>query len=306
MSPVVGLVLAVLASLALNASYMLQHAGSRTTPAIDVRRLGPALLGLLRSRLWMLGLAAGLTGWALHVGALSLAPLSLVQAFSAGGLALAAPAGARALGERMSLRESRAVALMVAALVMLALGLSAGAAAGPVPAVRLGACLCVVAVLAAGLALLARGPARPYALGAAGGLLYGAADAATKALTDVAHGALGATLASPWPAAVAAASAGAFLCFQRGLQSGRAVPVVAFMTAATNVIAILAGLMVFGDSLGTTPALVAVHVGGFVLVGAAAWLLAPAQARLAAAEHHPRVSPRLTLEVGASVARRVR
>src|ERR1700704_3421346 len=93
----IGLGLAVLASLALNGSYLLQHAGSQGAPPIDARRLGPALRGLLRSRLWM----AGLTGWALHVAALSQAPLSLVQAFAAGGLALVGPVGARALGVRM-------------------------------------------------------------------------------------------------------------------------------------------------------------------------------------------------------------
>ncbi len=305
MSLEIGLALAMVASLALNAGYMLQHAGSRAVAAIDVRRLGPALRGLLRSRLWMAGLAAGLTGWALHVGALALAPLSLVQAFSAGGLAVAAPVGARALGERMSSRERRGVALMAGALVMLALGLSSGGQ-GAVPAASLGMCLVVVGALAGALALLARGVRRPYALGAAGGLLYGAGDAATKALTDVAHGGALAAVASPWLGAVAVASAGAFLCFQRGLQAGRAVPVIALMTAATNVVAILAGLVVFGDSLGQSPALVVVHLGGFALVGISAWLLAPAQARLTTAETSPPPAPQLALNPSASVAQRVR
>jgi hypothetical protein len=276
----IGLGLAVLASLALNGSYLLQHAGSQAAPPIDARRLGPALRGLLRSRLWMAGLAAGLTGWALHVAALSQAPLSLVQAFAAGGLALVGPVGARALGVRMLATERLAILLMTGGLVMLALGLSGGGRAHSVPDGPLATWVVVVAVLAGALAWLSRGVGRPYALGAAGGMLYGAADSATKALTTAAHSGAAAVLESPWLLVVALGSAGAFLCFQRGLQSGPAVPVIALMTAATNVVAILAGLIVFGDPLGATPAVVVLHLAAFGLVGVAAWLLAPAQARL--------------------------
>ena len=93
-----GLVLAVVASAALNSGYVLQHVGSAEAPAVDVRRPLATFAGLFRSRLWLLGGAIGVTGWAIHVAALSRAPLSLVQAFVAGGLGLMAPLAARALG----------------------------------------------------------------------------------------------------------------------------------------------------------------------------------------------------------------
>jgi hypothetical protein len=54
--------------------------------------------------------------------------------------------------------------------------------------------------------------------------------------------------------------------------------VIALMTAATDVTAVFGGLGLFGDPLGRTPALVAAHVAGFVLVVLAGWALAPAQA----------------------------
>ncbi len=274
-----GLGLAVLASLALNGGYLLQHAGSRDGPPVTLRRPLVALRGLMSSRLWLAGLVLGLAGWALHVGALSVAPLSLVQAFAAGGLALAAPLGARALRQPLRARERRAIAVIVVALTLLAAGAVAGPA-GAVPVATLAAAFLVPCAGLAAILAAVRGPRRAHALGAAGGALYGIGDAATKALTATVHGGLGVAAAAPWLAVLAGASAGAFVCFQRGLQLGPAVPVVALMTAATNVVAIAAGLVLFGDPLGASPALAVVHALAFALAVGAAWLLAPVQARL--------------------------
>jgi len=225
----------------------------------------------------VLGLAAGLLGWALHVGALARAPLSLVQAFAVGGLVLAVPAGTRLLRERLAREELAAIGLMAGALALLAIGAQARHAPH-VPAAALAAVLVVAALLAAALA---RG-GTPHLLGAAAGVLYGAGDAATKAATIAArHGALGALL-GPWPVAVALLSMGAFFCFQRGLQTGAAIPVVALMTATTNAVATLGGLLVFGDPLGRGVAFAIPHALALLAIAIAAWQLAPSQARLTA------------------------
>ena len=128
-------------------------------PTGDRARPLVALRGLLSSRMWVAGLALGLSGWSLHVAALSLAPLSLVQAFAAGGLALAAPLGARALRQPLGARERRAIVMIVLALALLAAGAVGGApaaapAAGPaalfmVPCAALAALLAAVAGRAA-------------------------------------------------------------------------------------------------------------------------------------------------------------
>jgi hypothetical protein len=131
------------------------------------------------------------------------------------------------------------------------------------------------------LAAGASGPGRPAALGLAGGLLYGAADMAMKALTG-AHGLAG-VAASPWLAVMAVTTVGAFFCFQRGLQTGAAVPVIALMTAGTNVFSIAGGFAVFGDPFASGIAAGAAHAVGLALVAVGAWRLAPAQARLVAA-----------------------
>jgi glycosyltransferase involved in cell wall biosynthesis/drug/metabolite transporter (DMT)-like permease len=287
MSPLgVGLGLAVLASVALNASFLLQHAGSRAAPPIDPRRPARTLLGLLGSSWWLAGLATGMGGWALHVAALARAPLSLVQAFAAGGLALTVPVAGLAFGERLRPAERLALALMVGALALLAAG-AADPPARRVPSAAMAGFLALAAVAATTLAAGARGPRRAVGLGAAGGVLYGAGDAATKALTIAARQGLVHAALSPWLAAVALATAGAFLCFQRGLQIGPAVPVIALMTAATNLVAILAGLVVFGDPLGPGAGVGASHLLAFGLVMGAGALLARAQARLGPVDPDP-------------------
>lgn len=276
-SVAIGLSLAVVASLALNGSYVIQHVGAIGAPPVDARRPLATLRGLLGSPAWLLGAALGMAGWGAHVAALAHAPLSLVQAFVAGGLGLMAPVASRALGHPLSRAEWGGVAVAVAALALLCVGLGqpgvhAHVAAGPMLAFT---AIAGVAAALAGSSRVRRAPA----LGVAGGILYGTADVAIKALTGAlhAHGLAGA-LTSPWLLVAAATTVAAFFAFQRGLQSGRAVPVIVQMTAATTVVSIAGGFAVFGDPIGRTPALVAIHLAAFALVTVAAAALAPAAA----------------------------
>jgi drug/metabolite transporter (DMT)-like permease len=286
-----GLVLAVAASVALNTGYLLQHRGSSGTPAITPLRPIATLRSLLASRAWLAGLVLGTLGWAMHVGALARAPLSLVQAFVAGGLALAVPIGRRLFGQVLSAGELVGVVVMALSLAGLAAGITAHGAGGDFDALRLGAFLGLLGAAALVLALLPPGSARPHALALAGGALYGAADVAIKALTSVGHRhGLGHALLSPWLAVALLATIGAFFCFQRGLQSGRALPVIALMTAATNALSILAGFLVFGDPLGRTPGLALLHVVSLATVVVAAGLLSGSQALDEARSRAPAVS----------------
>jgi drug/metabolite transporter (DMT)-like permease len=279
-----GLVLALGSSLALNGSFLVQGAGAVTAPTVDARRPLRTVFGLLRSPVWTAGLALGLFGWALYVAALAYAPLSFVQAFAAGGLVLVAPVAVRFLGHPVERRARSGLVVMTAALVVLALG-AHGSAGTMVPTAAIAAYLVGAAVLAALLALGGRARAGGEALGLAGGLLYGAADVATEGLaTAFRGGGLGAVAVSPLTLLLAAATFGAFLCFQRGLQTGSALRVTALMTAGTNLVSILGGVVVFGDPLGSTPGLVVAHVLALGVVVLAASALAPLQARLGASE----------------------
>ena len=277
---VLGLSLAVLASLALNGSFLLQHVGAVDAPAVSPLRPIATIRGLLASPRWSAGLALGLSGWAMHVAALDRAPLSLVQAFVAGGLALTVPAGRRWLGHGLSRGEAAGVLVMAAGLVVLSLGTHGARTVSHFHAGALALFLAAAGALAAALALapLPR-VGRAEALGAAGGVLYGVADVAIKVLTGE-HG-VGGVLRSPWLEVAAVATMGAIFCFQRGLQIGRAVPVIALMTAGTYVVSIAAGLAILGEPLGAGAA-AALRLVAFAVVVACAIVLARAQAALAA------------------------
>ena len=112
-----GLVLALGSTTALNWGFFTQHGAAEAMPPLSVRHPLASLRLLAASRRWLAGFVVGLAGWALYVAALKLAPLSLVQAVSAGGLGLLAllqwltPGAARP-----SRREWWAVAVAVAGL----------------------------------------------------------------------------------------------------------------------------------------------------------------------------------------------
>jgi hypothetical protein len=278
----IGLAFAVLASLALNGSYLFQHHGVSDTAAVDIRRPFVTARGLLSSRIWVIGGAIGVVGVVLHLAALTLAPLAYVQAFLAGGLALLAPVTAIVLGHRLTPAEIAGATLMALALVSLAIGLGSVAPDARFGATTLGSYLAIGAGLAAAVILLAPAARRAHAFGLAAGILYGAGDAAIKALTGILrHHGVGHVLISPWLYATLVFVGVAFFAFQRGLQTGRALPVIA----------ILGGFIVFGDPVGRTTVLSALHVTGFVLVALAAWLLAPAQAAVTVGEQ-PSEPPR--------------
>ena len=274
---VIGLSLALVGSVALNASYLIQHAGSVAAPEIAFRHPMRTFGALLRSPLWLAGGVVGITGWAISIAALTQAPLSLVQAFLIGGIALLAPVAVRVLGHHLTLRELAGISLVLFALLVLLVGRRAVGVHSQFHNAALGIYLsCSVC---AGACLLLLRQRRTQMLAAAGGILYGAADVSIKALTGLAsHHGLTAALTSPWLIATVVASIGAFFCFQRALQSGKPMPVIALMTAGNNIVSIIGGLAVFGDPLGHRPAIALAHVAAFVLIVVAAWLLAPAQA----------------------------
>ena len=306
-----GLALAIAASLALNTGFLLQHSGASEAPPVNPRRPIATVAGLLRHRVWLLGLVLGTAGWAMHVAALSRAPLSLVQAFVAGGLALLAPIATRWFGQTLTRPESVAVAVMAIGLAALALGAQEPRAGAGLPGAGLGLFLTGSAVVA-GVVATRRAA---VSLAVAGGLLYGAADTAIKALTLVnSHHGLGAAVTSAWLPFAIAFTAGAFFAFQRALQLGPPVASIVLMTAATYVVSIAAGLLVLSEPIGHG-AIGIVHLAAFAAVVGAACVLAPAQTRLAdqrpggtysGIRRSPSIVPRPVLRTRGSVSAGIR
>jgi len=239
-----GLLLALASAAALGAGFYIQHAASGQLPALSLRHPLASLAALFTDRRWLAGFVTGLGGWALYIIALDLAPLSLVQATSAGGLGLIALL-VRAGGVRLSPREWAAVVVSVSGLVLLGLSLPGGTATAATASwhAALGWIL-----ISAAAAVIAAGPAaRALRAGAglamAGGLMYSAGDVATKA----AIGGIGPVYL--FALLLAACHGLGFVCIQLSFQRGTALATAGVSTLLTNLLPILAGVTIFGEYL---------------------------------------------------------
>src|SRR5690348_972147 len=182
MPPVwIGLTVAFASALVTNTAYSLEHDAAAALPPLSPRQPFRSAKLLLSDRRWLLAFGAETAGWLMYVAALRLAPLSLVQAVAASGVAVLAFATARGHPSRLARREQAAVVLAIAGLTLLALSLVGTAESDQRPAV-----LGVVIWLAAfggGAVLLIAVPTRfgrAASLGLAAGLLFADGDISAK------------------------------------------------------------------------------------------------------------------------------
>jgi hypothetical protein len=259
-------------------AFLCKHRGANDVPDIDLRRPVRSASSLLRSRWFAFGMAIAAGAWVLHVAALALAPLSLVQAVLATGVVLLAVLADRLFGCGIPARQWVGVAMTSLGLLALVLTLPGGhdQAVFALPALVAfeAGMLAVGALLIAAPRLGAPAHHHGAVLGGAAGVLFGVSDVAVKALTGAAGDGALAIVASPWLPIAAVASVLAFLASARGFQQGDAVPVIACTSTAANVTCILGGIMVFGDAL-AGGILFVVQIAAFVLVAGSA-LLTPA------------------------------
>jgi hypothetical protein len=252
----VGLVLAVASTVAINGGYALQHTSASRLPPLTLRHPIRSLRSLAGNRRWLIGFLGGIGGWVLYVAALRLAPLSLVQAASAGGIAVLALGGGR-----LRPQERVGVGAAVLGLVLLALSLDAHPAVGRAPS------LAVIAWFAGSLvaaAIAAVVLPRGAGLGTAAGVLYAAGDVGTKAA--VAGGRQ--LLFAP---AVLGFHGVAFVCMQLAFQRGARLATAGLAVLWTNALPIVAGTLLFGESLpGGWRSGARVTAFALVLVGAVA------------------------------------
>jgi hypothetical protein len=268
-----GLVLALLSTAALSWGFYIQHAVSGGLPPLTVRHPAASLCALFGNWRWLAGFGAGLGGWALYIAALRLAPLSLVQATSAGGVGLLALL-VRFGGGRLSGRERAAVAASVGGLLLLALTLPSGVGHATAPgwAAPLGWVLIsgLLAALAAGPGAAALRPGAGLAVAA--GLLYAAGDVATKAAVAGTHPVL------LFAALLPACHGLAFVSLQLSFQRGSALATAGTATMLTNAAPILAGLTVFAEPMPSGLAGLARGAGFAAVVASAALLTATGRA----------------------------
>jgi hypothetical protein len=270
-----GLVLALLTAFGSVAGFLYKFRGAREVPAVELRRPVHSTVMLFRSRVYLLGIAIGMSSWVVHVGALALAPISLAQATVAGGLVLLTVAADQLFGIEVTRREWIGVTLTAAGLAALAATLDGGARSAHSHYSTGTLTIFLLAVAGGGLlvtVLFSRGAA---ALAVAAGLLWAASDTSIKALSS--HlGALGAgVLLQPLALVIFLASMVGLLISARSLQLGDAVPMIALTSVAANLTTIASGPIVFGEPLPAGRVELAVRVLAFALVVVAAALTPP-------------------------------
>jgi drug/metabolite transporter (DMT)-like permease len=280
-----GILLAVACALATNVGFLYKHRGACAAARVDMRRPLWSARALFSSPLFAIGMAIAAGAWMFHVAAMSLAPLSIVQAVLAGGVVLLAVLAEQVFGLRIGRRQWVGLALTAVGLMLLGLTLPTAHGANSRFSIP-GMISFEAALIGAGM-LLIMGPRigapsehHGYMLGAAAGILFGVSDVAIKAISGLVGTAGAFALLTPWTLVCVAASIAAFYASAKGLQDGQAVPVIAVTGTAANISGIVGGIIVFGDPLSGDPLSLVVQCVAFVLVLLAAWLM-PAPVRAA-------------------------
>jgi drug/metabolite transporter (DMT)-like permease len=272
----VGLICALLSALGTNLAFLFKHRGAVAAPDVDMRHPVRSAIDLFRSRWWSIGWGVAAVAFALHVAALTLAPLSIGQSVLAGGLVFLAVLAERFFGFELGRRQWIGIGVVAVSLALLTL--TGGGGGGGAHSGYSLAGMIVFEGIAVGVGLLLvfshlieRIRAQPgVLLGIAAGLGFGISDVAIKAVSgDVDDGPIG--LLSPWSVIIVTAAVFSFYASARSLQIGDGVTVIAVTSVAANLSTIVAGLAVFGDRLGNDPLVIGVRLAAFalILVGAA-------------------------------------
>jgi drug/metabolite transporter (DMT)-like permease len=281
-----GILLALACAFVANLGFFYKYRGANAVGKVDVRHPLRSGRALFSSKWFALGMLVAAGSWTLHVAALALAPMSVVQVALAGGVVLIAVMADRMFGFQVGPRQWLGLWLTAAGLVLL--GITLPAMHGANSHFSDAAMISFEAGLFGLGGLLIMGPRiggpvehHGMMLGAAAGMLFGVSDVSIKALTGIvgAHGALGVML-SPWLAVALLASVVAFYASARGLQDGDAVPVIAVTGTAANIAGVAGGILVFGDPMPGSAVGIVFQSLAFVLVLVAAALM-PAPLRSA-------------------------
>ena len=238
-----GLVLALVSAIAVNWAYSREHDAAARMPSFSPRRPLHFVSLLVGDRDWLTGFATETVGWLVYLAALRLAPISLVQAVCASGIAVLAFATAQGKPGNLARHEQLAAVVALAGLVLLALSLvdthqpDHPAHWAPV-AIWLG-CLVAAATL---LALAHPGIGQGPALGMAAGLLFAGGDISAKLVTS------GGIWLAAVPALIVCYGLGTSM-LQAGFQHSNALTAAGLATLATNAVPIAAGFVVFGEKL---------------------------------------------------------
>jgi drug/metabolite transporter (DMT)-like permease len=281
----IGIGLAVAAALLTNLASLFKHRGCHRADPVSLRNPLRSARGLARSPWFAAGWGLAAVAWIVHVAALSMAPISIVQAVLAGGAVTLAVMAQRIFGDPVERRQWLALLLGGAGLALLVLtvphfsGSHSGFAAGAILGFEGG-----LALLAAGLVLGHRSERLAdhsnVLLAAIAGILFALAGIAIKGLTGTSG--LSVVVLGPWILLIVLAGALAQYAAAAALQRGGAIETIGLMGLVANAAQIAGGVLVFGDPLSTHPLGLTLQATAFAMVCGSALLIPSRRPRVRA------------------------
>jgi len=272
----IGIGLAVAAALLTNLASLLKHRGCHHAAPVRIAEPLRSARNLASSPWFAAGWGVAAVAWLIHIAALSLAPISIVQAVLAGGAVTLAVMAQRLFGDAVERRQWLALLLGGAGLALLVLtvphfsGNHSGFEVGAMLGFEGG-----LALLASGLALGHRSERladhSEVVLAAIAGILFALAGVAIKGLTGA--GATSIAVLAPWVALTIVAGIGAQYTAATALQRGGAIETIGLIGLVANAAQIAAGVLVFGDPLSSNPLGLALQASAFAMVCASALLI---------------------------------
>jgi drug/metabolite transporter (DMT)-like permease len=275
----IGIGLAFAAALLTNLASLLKHRGCHRAAPVRLQEPLRSARGLASSPWFAAGWGLAAVAWLVHVAALSMAPISIVQAVLAGGAVTLAVMAQRVFGDAVEPRQWLALLLGGAGLALLVLtvphfsGDHSGFEVGGMLGFEGG-----LALLAIGLALGHQSERladhSEILLAAAAGVLFALAGVAIKGLTGA--GGISLVVLAPWIALTVVAGIGAQYAAAAALQRGGAIETIGLIGLIANAAQIAGGVLVFGDPLAASPLGLLLQGSAFAMVCASA-LLIPAR-----------------------------
>ncbi|MGB7588956.1 MAG: hypothetical protein WBM00_09640, partial [Solirubrobacterales bacterium] len=243
----IGIGLALAAALMTNLASLLKHRGCQTAATVTIQQPLRTARGLAESRWFLAGWGLAALAWLVHVAALSMAPISLVQAVLAGGAVSLAVMAQGFFGDRVQRRQWWALVFGAAGLTLLVLTVPHfhGSHSSFSTAGMLG--------FEGGLALLAVGLISSHRserldghgrilLSVIAGILFALAGIAVKGL--IGAGAVSVAVLLPWLALIALAGVLAQYAAAAALQRGGAIETIGLMGLVANAAQIIGGVLV--------------------------------------------------------------
>lgn len=284
---IIGVVLALVTTLAFNTGFVLEKGALTSLPPLDARLPWALARMLVTHPRWMAGFTLILMGVACQLVALTRIPLTVAQPVFSSGIVFLLLMTMTFLGERLTREEWTGLAGITAGVICVVASLDSrtdvAGTDGHVFRVLAVALPSTLAGLAVFRAASRRGgrhrrPTGDVTYGLAAGIVYGAAGMITKGLSASIdfHG-VGAiarsALVSPYLYLLAPVTLCGFLVFQTALQRGRASIVAPVSSVMGTLYTVIAGTLMFGEHLPSGGVHLGLRLGGLgAIVVALLWL----------------------------------